>query len=76
MIYFIFNAPYALVYLAFRLGLSTDIGVEFSLYAGFFTYYITFFLPFIACGTLPELEKRIKKLFCCCKQRQLVHPAN
>ena len=56
IIYFIFNAPYALVFLALRLGLSTNIGVEFSLYAAFFSYYITFLLPFVACGTLPELE--------------------
>jgi len=75
LIYFVFNAPYKLIYLAYNLGLSRKVGVQFSSYAEFFVYYITFILPFVACGTLPELRKKLNKLFCYNQQQRLIHPA-
>jgi hypothetical protein len=77
IIYFVFNVPYTLITFAYYLGLPRTVWAEFTLYANFFKYYIPFLIPFVACGTLPELGTKLKRLVCCPRQQrqQLVHPA-
>jgi hypothetical protein len=59
-IFFIFYLPLVILGTAYKLGLPSYIGVEFNLYANFFSSYTEFLLPFACINTLPKLRTRIK----------------
>jgi hypothetical protein len=45
-------------------------------HSAFFANYIIFLFPYVCCGTMPELGKKLKKLFFCRKQRQVIVPVS
>ncbi len=61
-LYIFLYLPFMLVRLAKLFGLPRSIGLEFSLYAVFFSYYVQFLFPFVCAGSLPELGNKLKKL--------------
>jgi hypothetical protein len=40
----------------------------------FLQIILDFFFPYFCCGTMPELGKKLKKLFFCRKQQQVLVP--
>ncbi|CAF1096016.1 unnamed protein product [Adineta steineri] len=59
----IFNLPLTILMLAHLCGLSSDIGIDFSQYAYFFTYFIPLLMPFICLQSLPEIYRKLIKIF-------------
>ncbi len=59
----IFNLPLNLLTLAHLCGLSADVGLRFSQYAYFFTYFIPLLMPFICFAFLPEIYRKLIKIF-------------
>jgi len=44
-------------------GISGEFGNEFMAYTEFFEYYSNLVLPFVCAGSIPELKKKLKKIF-------------
>jgi hypothetical protein len=51
-------------------GVSEDVGADFMMYAEFITYYGNLLLPFVCAGSMPELNKKIRKIFPYWQRRQ------
>ncbi|CAF1031272.1 unnamed protein product [Adineta ricciae] len=75
ILYFIFMGPRTLFQFCRFLGLeSNDILVLFY-HSAFFANYIMFLFPFVCCGSIPKVGKRLARLMCR-KQRQVVVPGS
>jgi hypothetical protein len=76
VLYLLFNFPRTIALLFILIGLTTDSLTSFDLDIAFFAFYIVFLFPFVCCGSLPELEKKLKKLLFCRKQQRMIVPEN
>lgn len=50
-------------------GVPKNVGAHFMPYAEFFAYYGNLLLPFVCVGAIPELKKKIFKIFPCWQSR-------
>ncbi|CAF4651959.1 unnamed protein product [Rotaria sp. Silwood2] len=56
-------------------GIPEEVGADFMLYAKFFEYHGNLLLPFVCAISMPELRKKINKIFSYCRrQPQAVGP--
>jgi hypothetical protein len=65
VLYLVIYIPEMLMEFIYRCGVSEDVGADFVMYADFFKYYGNLLLPFICAGSMPELKKKIRKMFPC-----------
>jgi hypothetical protein len=65
ILYLFLNVPWAFILLLQFFGLESKIMDIFTPYAFFIGYYIIFLLPFVCCGSLPQIKMKLKKLLCC-----------
>ncbi|CAF4068782.1 unnamed protein product [Rotaria sordida] len=72
ILYFIFMGPRTLFQFCRFLGLETNDILVLYYHSAFFANYIMFLFPFVCCGSIPEVGKKIKKIFFCRKQRQII----
>jgi hypothetical protein len=75
-LYFLFNFPRAILQLLMQIGISTN---ELkNAYYGILilAIYIIFLFPFVCCGSIPEIRKKLKAFFCCRKQQRGIVPEN
>jgi hypothetical protein len=63
VLYLGFNSPWAIILFATRYGLSPKIARIYAFYGLYLRNYIIFLLPFVCCGSLPELRDKIKRIF-------------
>jgi hypothetical protein len=68
ILYLILDIPAILLKFAYLCGVSKNIGADFMLYAKFFTYYTYLLFPFVCASSLPNLKKKIKRIFPCCRR--------
>ncbi|CAF1352740.1 unnamed protein product [Adineta steineri] len=75
-LFFILYLPPVILGTAYKLGLPSDVGVQYNTYASLFAYYITFLFPFTCLSTIPQLGTRIKNILRCRwrQQANVVHP--
>jgi len=66
------NGPWAFILLLQLFRLQSNIMNILTPYAFFISYYIIFLLPFVCCGSLPELKKKVKKLLDCQQPRRII----
>ena len=59
----VFNLPLNLLSIAYLCGLLADVGFRFTQYAYFFTYFIPLLMPFICFASLPEVYRKLIKIF-------------
>jgi hypothetical protein len=64
-LYLVIYVPEMLMEFIHLCGVSEDVGANFVLYADFIKHYGNLLLPFICAGSMPELEKKIRKIFLC-----------
>ena len=69
-LFFILYLPPVILATAYKLDLPSYLGVEYSRYASFFSYYITFLFPFACLNTLPQLSTRMKNTLRYFRRRQ------
>jgi hypothetical protein len=74
ILYLLFMGPRTLLQICLFIGLTTYSVLTLYMYSAFFANYIIFLFPFVCCGTIPELGKKLKKVFICRKQRQVIVP--
>ena len=72
ILYLLFMGPRTLLQLCLFVGLRTYRVIMAYLHSAFFANYIIFLFPFVCCGSMPELGKKLKKLFCCQNRRQVI----
>jgi hypothetical protein len=65
VLYLVIYIPKMLMEFIHLCGVSEDVGANFVLYADFIKHYGNLLLPFICAGSMPELEKKIRKIFLC-----------
>lgn len=75
ILYQVFNFPWAFLQFCYvvKIPIDTD-GVVFST-VYFLPYYLIELFPFVCCGMLPDLNKKIRKLFFIQRQTRVVQPA-
>jgi len=76
VLYFIFMGPRTLFQFCIFIGFGTNDIMVLFYHSAFFANYIIFLFPYFCCGTMPELGKKLKKLFFCRKQRQVIVPVS
>ncbi|CAF3931916.1 unnamed protein product, partial [Rotaria sp. Silwood2] len=74
ILYITFSAPGVFLNISYEFGVSRAVGITFMSYAYFFSYYIVFPFPFVCLGTLPELKKKLEKLFWYQRQGRRIAP--
>ena len=72
ILYLSFNFPWTFIDLCYEIGLSVGDVFKFRSYAYFFSCYIIFLFPFVCCGTLPELRKKLNRVLCCKNNRRKI----
>jgi hypothetical protein len=72
ILYIFFNFPWTFLDLCFEIGLLAGDIYQIRSYAYFFSCYIIFLFPFVCCGSLPQLRKKLKKLLCYKQHRNIV----
>ncbi|CAF3844993.1 unnamed protein product [Adineta steineri] len=68
-LYLIVTGPNAFMVFLYMCGLPDDVGVNFTEYAVFLTYFIVLLFPFVSMLSMPELLTKIKTTI------QLIRPA-
>jgi len=74
MLYFIFMGPRTVLQLVVFVGYETNVVLVYLFHSEFFANYIIFFFPFVCCGSMPEIGKKLKKLLFWRRQRDAVVP--
>ncbi|CAF4306417.1 unnamed protein product [Adineta steineri] len=64
-LFFVLYLPPIILATAYKLGVPTSVGAQYTLYSQLFAYYIVFLFPFTCLSTIPELGTRIKNIFRC-----------
>ncbi|CAF4142997.1 unnamed protein product [Rotaria sp. Silwood2] len=64
MLYFLFYGPWILVMICVQFSSLKKIALNIMTYAFFFSDYFIFLLPFVCYASLPEVQLKLKKLFC------------
>ena len=59
ILYLLFNGPWTFVLFAFQYGLAEEQALIAMSYTIYFYYYVIFLFPFVCCGFLPELRKKV-----------------
>lgn len=62
-LYLLFNGPWTFVLFAYQCGLAENIAFVAMSYTIYFYYYVIFLFPFVCCGFLPELRKKVTLFF-------------
>ncbi|CAF0838642.1 unnamed protein product [Adineta steineri] len=71
-IFYVLFLPRVVFGITEELHVQPSFDAVYNRYASFFAYYIVFLLPFACAGTLPQLRKRLLKVFgCSWRQRQM-----
>ena len=68
ILYLLFMGPRTILQFCGFIGYLTDDIVMAYFHSGFLANYILFFLPFVCCGSMPELGKKIRNFFHCQQQ--------
>ena len=76
ILYFLFMSPRTLLQFCVFIGFGTNDILVLFYHSAFFANYIMFLFPFVCCGSMPELGKKLRKLFFCRKQRQVIVPVS
>lgn len=75
VLYLVLYIPDILLDFVYLCGISKDVGASFLLYANFFSYYGNLLLPFVCAGSLPNLKRKIKRIFLCRRrERRAIAP--
>jgi hypothetical protein len=74
VLYQLFNFPWAFVQLCSKINVPVDGDGKGYSVAYFLPYYLVGFFPFVCCGTLPDLRKKLKKLLFCQRPPRVVRP--
>ncbi len=73
--YLVLHTPHILMEFLHLWGISGEFSNEFMAYTEFFEYYSNLVLPFVCAGSIPELQKKLKKIFPYWgRQMRAVHP--
>ncbi|CAF4039038.1 unnamed protein product [Adineta steineri] len=76
LLYLFIYMPKMLIEFLHLCGVPNYVGKDFMSYAEFFAYYGNLLLPLVCAGSMPQLKKRILKLFPCCQRHiQTVTPS-
>jgi hypothetical protein len=75
VVFQVFNFPWAFLQFCQMIKVPIDVDGHAFTVAYFLPYYLISFFPFVCCGTLPELGKKLKKLLFWQQQPRAVHPA-
>ena len=70
-LYFVIYIPEMLMEFAYLCGVSEDIGADFMNYMEFFTHYGNILFPFVCVVSLPELTRKVQRIFFCFHQQQV-----
>ena len=63
LLYLIIYVPKMLIEFLHLCGVPDHVGAHFVAYAEFFAYYGNLLLPFVYAGSIPELQKKVWKIF-------------
>ena len=63
LLYLVIYIPKMLMEFIYRCGVSKEVGADFTKYAEFFMDFGTLLLPFVCTGSLPDVQKKVKKIF-------------
>ena len=63
ILYFIFMGPRTIFQFCRFIGLETHIILTLFYHSAFFANYIMFLFPYVCCGSMPQLAKRLNRLF-------------
>jgi hypothetical protein len=63
ILYLLFMGPRTVLQFCLIFGLTTHDVLMSYFHSEFFANYIIFLFPFVCCGSMPELKKKLKKLF-------------
>jgi hypothetical protein len=66
--------PRTVLQLVVFVGYETNVVLVYLFHSEFFANYIIFFFPFVCCGSMPEIGKKLKKLLFWRRQRDAVVP--
>jgi hypothetical protein len=71
-----FQFPWTILELCCLFGLSLDSLGNIPNYMFFFGNHVIFLFPFVCCGTLPDIGKKLEKILCWKKQDRRIVPAS
>jgi hypothetical protein len=74
ILYISFMSPRMASQFCILVGFTTEGIMTLYFNGAFFVIYIVFFFPFVCCGSMPELGKKLKKLFLCRQHRVVTVP--
>ena len=63
LLYLVFNSPWTFLVFAYQYGLPDDVATGGFSYTIYFYYYVIFLFPFVCCGCIPELHKKLRAKF-------------
>ena len=75
-LYILFNFPRAIVQAFVISGDTTFVIIKAFTHLTFFSVQLVFFFPFVCCALIPDIEKRLKKMFCCQNKQQTNGPTS
>jgi hypothetical protein len=75
VVYQVFSFPWAFLMFCQLIKVPVDVDGRAFTVAYFLPYYLISFFPFVCCGTLPELGKKLKKILFCQRRPRVVRPA-
>jgi hypothetical protein len=74
LLYQLLNFPWSFIEFCQLVNLPVDVEHKAFTVAYFLPYYLISCFPFVCCGTLPELQKKLNKLLFWQRQRRIVGP--
>ena len=75
ILYLLFNLPRTIVQAFVISGSTSDLVIKTFTHLTFFAVQLIFYFPFVCCGLIPDVGKRLTKIFFCYTRRQVVHPS-
>jgi hypothetical protein len=72
ILYLLFNFPWIFIQFCYLVGLPVNGAISTYYYGIFLSIYIIFLFPFVCCGSLHELRKKLKRFFFNQRQMQVV----
>ncbi|CAF0786545.1 unnamed protein product [Adineta ricciae] len=73
-LYLIFNFPRTIMQICVYSGLQTELLINIYFNSIFLAVYVIFFFPFVCCGAMPELNKKLRKIFLCHRKKLRIRP--
>jgi len=71
ILYLVFNFPWIIIQFCALIGLPMSNAISIYYYSLFLAIYIIFLFPFVCCGSLHEIRKKLKKFFFCERRIQV-----